>query len=59
VHCLGAGPLAYLFHDIFSGKPAVETVEQYAELAPLAPLIESLGGALPVGPFLVPEEVDQ
>jgi hypothetical protein len=59
VHRLGPGVLAYLFHDIFSGKPAVETVEEFAQLAPLAPLIESLGGALPIRPFLVRKEADQ
>jgi hypothetical protein len=53
VHSLGPGPLAYLFNDIFSGKPAVEVVEEYTELAPLAPLIESLGGGGASGPFLV------
>jgi hypothetical protein len=47
VHRLGGATLAYLFADLECGKPVRATIEAYAELAPLAPFIEALGGGRP------------
>ena len=52
IYALGLAGLSYLFADLARGAPLVPTLEDYASLEPLAPLIRAY--AVEPAPFVTP-----